>query len=216
MSLLKFFEEKDIDHPEGHCGLDVIKSIEQASFLAFTINYRVEDIRSEMVRLVKEFNLKSSAAFVMRNRLIRHMLEGKGKFPVQSFEGFPEVCLSLGQRLFSEGRIHNAIDIFQTAEKVDNKLGLKTHDWNRSIAESYEVLMNQRDESDLAAVSFCQDAIEHYRKIGDQNKIHELEKRYEQIRSKQQFHKFSQTIDITSFRKRCRKIAQKLCSENLK
>ena len=211
--LLKFFEEKDMSHPEAHYGLDVLKSIEQALFLAFSANYRVEDVRSEMSRLVKEFNFESSSAFVMRNRLIRHMLEGKGKFPIQSFVGFPEVCLILGQRLIKEGRFHQAIDIFQTAEKVDNKLGLMTYDWNRSIAESYEVLMHQRDESDLAATSFCQNAIEHYKKIGDQIKIQELEKRYEQLKGKQQFHKFSQTLDITGFRSHCRDIAQKLCSE---
>ena len=97
LNLLKFFEEKDMSHPEMHYGLDLLKSIEQALSLAFSINYRVEDIRSEIIRLVKEFNFESSSAFVMRNRLIRHMLEGKSKFPVEFFAGFPEVCLYLAK-----------------------------------------------------------------------------------------------------------------------
>ena len=124
------------------------------------------------------------------------MLEGRRKFPAQFFEGFPEVCLSLGQKLFNEGRIDNAIAIFQTGEKVDNKLGLKTHDWNRRIAESYEALMNQRGDSDLATISFCQEAIAYYKKIGDRNRIQDLEKRYEYLKGKQQFHRISQPIDV--------------------
>ncbi|MEA2014832.1 MAG: hypothetical protein U9N38_05965, partial [Thermodesulfobacteriota bacterium] len=213
LRLVELFEDKDKKEPEAHNGLYVLNSIEQASSLGFGVNYRVDDICSEMSRLVREFNFQSSSAFIIRARLIKHMLEGKAKFPPQCFDGFPEVCLSLGQRLFKESRFHNAIDIFQVAEKVDSKLGLKTHDWKRSIAESYEGLMNERDESDLAVIFFCQSAIEHYRKIGVEEKAQELEKRYEHFRGKQQFGTFSQEIDLTEFRNRCREIAQDICTE---
>jgi len=164
LELVSFYERKDRKDPQAHNGLNVLNSLVEASFLAFKVNYRVDDIRSEVSRLVKEFNFDSSSAFVMRARLIRHMLKGKAKFPPSCFSGFPEVCLDLGQRLFKEGKFHNAIHIFKTGEKVDNKLSQNTHDWNRSIAESYEGLMNERDESDLAVTHFCQNAIEYYRR----------------------------------------------------
>jgi len=213
IGLVSFYEKKDREDPQAHKGLDVLRSVEEASLLAFKINYRLDDIRSQVSRLVKEFNYNSSSAFVMRVRLIRHMLEGKGKFPASCFETFSEVCLDLGQRLFKEGKFHNAIDIFQAGERVDNKLGQKTHDWNRNIAESFEGLMNQRDESDLASTFFCQHAIEYYKKIKDKEKTLELEKRYEQLKGKQQFQKFSQEIDLTEYRKSCKEIAEKLCAE---
>lgn len=213
LNLIELYEEKINKDPETHNGLNVLTSIEHASFLAFGVNYRVADIRSEMSRLVKEFNFKNSSAFVMRVRLIEYMLKKKNKFPLQCFDGFPEVCLSLGLMLFNKNRFNGAIDIFQVAEKVDSNLGLKSHNWKRSIAESYEGLMNERDESDLAVMSFCQEAIEHYRKIGDEEKVQELEKRYEFFRGKQQFGMFSQNIDLTEFRNRCKEMAQKLCTE---
>jgi hypothetical protein len=212
LELVKVYEEKDKKEPREHYGLDVLDSVETASFLAFSINYRVDDVRSEMKRLIKGFNSESSSAFVMRARLIRHMLEGKSKFPPDCYDGFPQVCLDLAQKLFKEGKFHQAIDIFEAGEKVDNKLGLKTHDWNRSIAESYEGLMNQREESDLAAIHFCQNAIDYYRRIKDEKKVQELEKRYEQLRGKQQFKKVSHEIDITEYRKQCKEIAEKLCA----
>ena len=114
----------------------MLDSIETASFLAFSINYRADDIRSEMKRLVKGFNSESSSAFVMRARLIGHMVEGKAKFPPDCYEGFPQVCLDLAQKLFKSGSFHQAIDIFEAGGKVDNKLGAKTYDWKRSIAET--------------------------------------------------------------------------------
>jgi|WetSurMetagenome_2_1015567.scaffolds.fasta_scaffold64350_2 hypothetical protein len=113
MKLVDLYEQKDKSDPQAHNGRYVLTSIEQASSIAFNINYRIADIRSEISRLVKEFNFKSSSAFVMRARLIRYMLESKAKFPIECFIGFPKVCLSLGQRLFNENKFHNAIDVFQ-------------------------------------------------------------------------------------------------------
>jgi hypothetical protein len=213
LELVKVYEEKDRKDPQEHYGLDVLKSIETASFLAFSINYSTDDIRSEMRRLVKGFNSESISAFVMRARLIKHMLEGKAKFPSDSYEGFSQVCLDLAQKLFKEGKFHQAIDIYEAGEKADNKSGLKTHDWNRSIAESYEGLMNQRVESDLAAIHFCQNAIDYYRKIKDEKKVQELERRYEELRGKQEFKTISHEIDLTEYSKKCKEIADKLCAE---
>jgi len=213
LELVKSCEEKDKKEPQAHYGLDVLDSIEQASFLGFKINYRIDDIRSEMNRLVKEFNFESSSALVIRAGLIRHMLEGKANFPPDCFGGFQKVCLDLAQTLFKEGKFHNAIDIFEVGEKVENKLGRKTHDWNKGIAEWYEGLMNQRGESDLASITFCQNAIEYYRKIKDEKKIQELEKKYEQLKGKQQFKRFSQEIDLRECRGKMQKFAEQLCGE---
>jgi len=213
LELVKVYEEKDKKDPQAHYGLDVLNSIEGASLLAFKINHRVDDVHSEINRLVKGFNFESSSSFVMRSRLIKHMLEGKANFPPECFSTVPETCHNLAQRLFKEGKFHNAIGIFNIGEKVDNKLGLNTHDWNRSIAESYEGLMNERDESDPAVISFCQNAIEYYRKIGDKKKTQELEKKYEYFRGKQHFGTFSKEINLTEYVNQCKSMAQKLCTE---
>jgi hypothetical protein len=80
LELVKVYEEKDKKDPEEHYGLDVLDSVQTASFIGFSINYRTDDILSEMKRLVREFNFQSSSAFVMRARLISHMLEERPKF----------------------------------------------------------------------------------------------------------------------------------------
>ena len=72
--------------------------------------------------------------------------------------------------------------------------------------------MNERADSDLAVMPFCQSAIEQYRKIGDDKKVEELEKKYEYFRGKQGFGRFSQEVDVSAFRNQCREVAQKLCA----
>jgi len=214
LELVRFYEEKDKTDSQGHHGLDVLHSIEETSILAFKVSYRIDDVRSEMSRLVRQFNSESSSAFVMRAQLAKHMLEGKDNFPPECFDGFPEVYRDLAEKLFKEGKFHNAIDIYKAGEKIDNRLSLKTHDWLRSIAESYEGLMNQRQGSDPAAISFCQGALEYYNKIKDEKKVKELEKRYGELIGKQQFKTFSQDIELSEYRKKCEEIAGKITDES--
>ncbi len=216
LELVKIYEENDKKDPKAFYGLDVLDSIIEASLLAFNINYKVDDVRSEINRLVKDFNFKSSSSFQIRLGLIKHMLEGKSNFPPEFFNSLPDICRGLAKEFFKKGEFHNAIDIFDVGEKVDSKLGLKTHDWNRSIAESYEGLINQRDESDPAVISFCQDAIEYYRKIGDKEKTQELEKKYEYFRGKVHFGTFSRKINLTGFVNQCKEIAQELSTKEPK
>lgn len=212
LELIKFYEEKDKKDQKSFYGLDVINSMKEASILAFKIKYKVDNVRSEIIRLVKDFNFERRSAFRVRLELIKYMLEGKDNFPSEFFNGLAVICRDLAQKFFSEGGFHNAIDIYNIGEQVDSKLGLKTHDWNRSIAEAYESLMNQREESDPAVTSFCQDAIKYYRKIGDKKKTQELEKKYEYLKGKIHFGKFSHKVDLTETVKQCAKIAQKLCA----
>ncbi len=214
LELVKIYEKKDKIEEQAHYGLDVLDSIIEASLLGFKIKYKVDEIRSEIDRLVKKFDFDSSCSFVMRSRLIKHMLDNSTNFPNVCFGGFPEVCCHLAEKLFKEGNYHNAIDIYKIGKKVDNKLGKETHNWNKSIAESYEGLMNEREVSDPAAVSFCQNASEYYRKIGDKNKTQELEKKYDCLKGKQHFGTFSTEINLTEHVNHCRSIAQKLCSDD--
>ena len=214
LKLVKYYEEKDKIEPKEHYGLKVLEVIENASSLAFMIKYKVEDIRSELIRLIREFNFDSSSSFVMRARLIKHMIEQKGNFPTECYDGLSIIVFDLANSFFKAGRFHNAITLFELCKKVENKLGHKTNDWNICIAESYEGLMNQRDESDLACLPFCQDAIDFYKKAKNKEKVKELEKHYEHLKGKQQYQEITQNVDLSEIRKECKKIADKLCDES--
>ncbi len=216
LELVRLYEEKDRKEPEEFNGLDVLRCIEAALPLAGKVRHKLDNVHQEMSRLVKEFNWGSKSAFVIRVRLINHMTRAKSKFANEYLEGFPQVCVDLGLTLFKQGSLHQAIGVFEAGQKVDNRLGIKTEDWNRRIAEAYEGLMNQRDESDLAASSFCQNAIEYYKRAGDEKRVQELEKKYDHLKGKQTFHKFSHEVDITKTIEASNKTAEELCKKGPK
>jgi len=109
----------------------------------------------------------------------------------------------------AKSNIHGAVQMLELGEKVDAKLRKKTHDWRRRIAESYETLMRAR-EKDLAAIHFCQLALENYRKIKDRKKIKELEKKYSELKDSMKLKEFKTKIDLTEHINKCREIAEKI------
>jgi hypothetical protein len=100
--------------------------------------------------------------------------------------------------------------MLELGERVERKLDKKTNQWRKRIAESYEMWMKQREKDASVALLFCQQAIENYRKIKDEKKIKELEKRYFEIKNSLQLDKYSTEIDLTEYMKECRKITQEI------
>src|ERR1035437_1159791 len=103
LELIKLYEEKDKNDQKSFYGLDVINSMKEASMLAFKIKYKVDNVRTELIRLVKDFNFESKSAFRVKLELIRYMIKGKDNFPSESFNGLAVICRDLAHKFFKEG-----------------------------------------------------------------------------------------------------------------
>ncbi len=211
LELIKIYETKDMKEPQEYYGLDVLDAIKNAYFIARQAKYKVNTIKSELRRLIAEFNFKSNSSFALRANLIELMLKDKRRFLKEDFLGFEHVCWQTSESLTQSGNIHGAIDMLELGERVDQKLGKTTHNWRKQIAESYETLMKQAEKSNnLASLAFCQYALENYKKLRDKDKINELEKKYSELKDSMKLGEFKKEIDLTEYRKRCREVAQKL------
>lgn len=211
LELIKIYEAKDKKEPQEHYGLDVLKTIKNAYSIACQIKYKVDKMKSELRRLVNTFNLESSSSFALRANLIELMLKDKRQFPKKDFLGFENICWQVSESLTKSGNIHGAIDMLELGEKVDQKLEKKMQDWRRQIAESYETLMKQAEKgNNLASLTFCQSALENYKKLKDKNKINELEKKYSGLKNSMKLAEFKTEIDLTEHLKICREVAQKV------
>ena len=211
LELIKIYEEKDREAPREHFGLDALRVTENAYSIAHQINYELEKFKSELRRLVTEFNFNSSSSFALRANLIELMLKGKKKFPKEDFDGFENICWQISESLTKAGNIHGAIDMLELGEKVGQKLGKKTHDWRKRIAESYETLMKQVEEgNNLATLAFCRSALENYKKFKDEDRIKELEKKYSELKLSMKLAEFKTEINLTEHIKRCKRIAEKV------
>lgn len=215
LELIKIYEKNDLEKPEEDYGLDVISGLRNAFFIGCQVKYRLADIKNEMTRLIKKFNMKSSSAFVMRFDLIDLMLSEKRIFPNDELAGIEGICWDLSKLDVDRGNIHGAIRLLELGEKIDTRLNQKSKEWRQRIAELYEILMNQAGKNNnLAALSFCQQALENYKIIKDESKISEIEKKYTELRESMKLAEFKQEIDMSGHIKKCREIASELTKED--
>jgi hypothetical protein len=211
LDLIKIYEIKDKKEPQGHYGLDVLRAFINAYSIAYQVKYKVDEIKSELKRLVSKFNPESSSSFVLRANLIEMMLKDKRRFLKKDFLGFENTCWQLSKSLTKLGNIHGTIKMLELGEKVDQKLEKKTHNYRKQIAKSYETLMKQSERRNkLVSLTFCLHALESYKKLKDKNKISELEKKYYDLKNSMKLSEFKKKIDLSERIKKYKEIAEKV------
>jgi len=218
LELVKIYEEKDREAPQEHFGLDVIQSIRNAYSIGYQAKYKVEIVKSELKRLTTEFNFNSSSSFALRSSLIELMLRGKRRFSKEDFSNLEDFCWQMAESLIDTENIHKAIRMLELGGRIDQKLGKRTHDWRRKIAESYENLMNQAEKNNNpVSADLCQLALKNYKIIKDKEKIKELEKKYTELKNLIELKKIKVDIDleerIRTFKETAEEIVQKTPEE---
>jgi hypothetical protein len=199
LQLIKIYEEKDREKPERNFGLDVVDSFKNAYCLAIIINYKFDEIKFELKRLVSSFNPESSFSPAVRTQLIKLALTDKKIFTKEDLAGFDQLCEDIARIWNSRDNIHASITVFELAERWEMKTsGKKSGIWRQKIAESYESMMRQALEKKEhhKAVSLCMDAIINYRIAKNAEKIKKLEQIYQQIKNQVEFQEFSHEFEI--------------------
>ena len=209
----KVYEQKDCSKPNERWGFEVIFAILNAYGLAIRTKYRIQEVKVEVLRLVRHFNPKSSWSFRVRQELIEVVLRDKHQFKKPELAGLQDVCWWLasdGMKSQREASIQEAKDMLNLGEKIDKRLKQTSHDWSLRRGKCYEILIQIRQEGDLAIPSFCLDAIENYRKAGKTAKVRTLETRYAELAASVRLSKITVRIDQTEAVKRGRELAQKV------
>jgi hypothetical protein len=146
--------------------LDVINVVKNAFYLALNIkdDKRLELVKAETKRLVTNFNPQSSSRFALRANLIGLMTKEKDAFSKEDLDSISNSCLEYSKELQDS---HKIITMLELGEIVDQKLGISTCNWKKSIAETFEKMMTAHMENKLVAITFCQNALKYYREIKD-------------------------------------------------
>jgi len=214
LELANIYEKQDMEKPDKHYGLDLMNAIRNAFFIACQVKYKLADVKSEIIRLIQNFNDKSSSTFALRHNLIDLMLSEKKVFLENDYLGVADICWRFAEMDVDRGNLHGAIKLLELGEKVDVRLNKKSKDWRKRIAALYEILLRQAEQgNNLAALSFCQQALENYKIIKDEKKIGEIEKKYAELRGSMKLVEFKQKIDLSKHIERCREIAENLARE---
>lgn len=190
LELIPIYEQR-CENDKDFCR-EIAEVVMNAYAIACKINYEVDKVKSELQRLIQKFS--SDAAFSAWT-LITYMLKPKKGFTKKDFDGLQNICWQIAESFSDDG--HTAINFLKLGEKVDQRLEKQSHDWIFRIAQHYETQMKQREKSPMVALHFCTDAIKYYRRVGDEEKIRELEKRYSEFKDSMEFHTTNIDIDIT-------------------
>ncbi len=210
LQLIKIREKQDKENPKDYFGLKVLENIKNAFLLSLSINYKIDEVKKEIIRIVNKYSFDSSSSYAIRMQLIKLMLKHKRIFDKPDFNKVVNVCEKLYQEIFENNK-HSAIDILSLIIEVEKKLENDTVKYQRRIAENWEKLSIEReDETNLVSTEFCKNAIKIYKKINDTKKVKELEKKFNELRKNIKLSEFGQEIDLTEMMKKFRKYADKL------
>ncbi|XES76099.1 MAG: DUF4209 domain-containing protein [Candidatus Bathyarchaeia archaeon] len=199
LQLIKLYEQKDKDDPQKHFGFDVVRVVENALLISKNINdaNRIDLAKSEVKRLILDFNAESTCLFRVRMDLIGLMIKEKTVFTKADFSGIDDICFNFSQSL---GDSHQAITILKLGEMVEQKAGTTKYNWNEVMAESYEKMMNACLRSNKhVAIDFCSDALEHYKLAKNSAKIQELEGVYTELSRSLEFPKIEVPINLKEY-----------------
>ena len=189
--------EQEYDQDENFLDYEISEAVINAYSIARQINDDVEEVKSELRRLVEKFS--SSAAFSALT-LIEFMLEPKKGFVKVDFDGLENVCWQIAEHFTDDKQ--TAIDCLTLGERVDQKLNKQSYPWIQQIAQHYEAQMKLFENGPNVALVFCMNAIENYKKIRDEEKVKELEQRYSELKDSMVFGEFQEKIDLTDILKK--------------
>jgi hypothetical protein len=208
LQMAKIYEQKDRENPEQFIGLEIAPILENAFLLSKNVNdkAKIDLVKSEVRRLVLNFNPASECLFKLRIDLLSLMLQEK-IFSKEDFNGLSELCFSFAKELDS----HQSITILIIGEKIEQKLETVNFDWNTLLAKTYENMMRANLEKNKhVVIEFCQRALEYYRLSKNQAKIDELQAIYDEFKGTVEFKEISVELDLRKYIADCEIRAKKV------
>ncbi len=210
LELIKFYEQKDKENPQKYFGFDVLTAVENAILISRNINdtTRTDLAKSEVKRLIFNFNAESTCLFRVRSDLFGLMIREKTIFSKDDFTGIGELCFNFSKSL---GDPHQAISILKLGKMVEEKAGITIYNWDELIAESYEKMMNANLQNNKhVAIEFCGKALEYYQLAKNEKKSEKLEAIYTELSGSLEFPKIEVEIDLKEYIVDCEEKVTKL------
>lgn len=204
LELISVYEQRNDD--DIHLSaLEISEVVINAYSIARQTKEHVGGIKSEFKRLVQKF---SSDAPSPACDLIQFALKPKNGFTKDDFDHLEDVCWQMAESFAAESMIE--ISFLTLGEEITRRLSKKSYKWIQRIAQNYEARMKLFEKAPHAAFNFCMKAIENYKKIGDEDKVKELEQRYSELKDSMEFGTSRVDVDLTEIVKPCKELAKEI------
>lgn len=145
-------------------------------YLAKAVKYKLDEIKRLTNKVLNEFSYSYDSFAAVRKEILLLMLEEKKIFKKNDFIGTSEICIKTANLLIEKNNIHFAVSFLHIGQQIDSKYTLQTtFAWYEEMGKCWEILIDQAKQyHNLAGATYCRDAIESYKKAGNDVKISEL------------------------------------------
>ena len=198
LGLIKQYEAKDLQDPEGHHGHAVLHCIQNAFALSLAVGHRKGDIVEEILRIVQNYSYESKSVFLIKVKLLELIIDNRKLFGDENLRRIGGWVSDITGEMRKQGYPLGFIsDFLRVAIDACNKLQQDASKWWKNVGEIKMEQMRERQEGDLARQGYCIDAIEAYRKAGEKQKVDELERQLPSTVENVQFHRSAIQVDMT-------------------
>lgn len=208
---IPIIEKLDLTYPEKYHGLQLLDVLQNLFALSTSINYKVDDVKFEIKRIVKNYSLDSTSSYVMRLDITKLMLENKKFFNIKDFSGICPVIEKLVVKKSVEDKEH-AITLLNQLVKIKKRLNQKSEVYERKIGNLWYLKSKEEGQINIIACKFLENAIYQYKKIKDKKRIDFLQKKYNALKKNIQLIQFGEEIDVSDYHKNFANISSEISS----
>ncbi|GEM_PF-1444409 len=195
---LTIFENQQIENPTAHYGHNLLSTLINAHSLAYQTEWRTDEVKAEILRIILDFPFDNPASMSVRNSLIQYMLRETRKFGKDDFRNIDTLCWKLAEVLIAHRREELAVDFLDLGERVESKTGRQSDCWARKKAECHETLMERFRHTPNEFIHW-EDALTEYRRVPDPSKVSELESKYYGVVGRMPVGNISAEVDLTKY-----------------
>lgn len=194
--------------------LEILGCVKACLCLAISSKKLIAEVISVMKRLIHDAITAKHSRHTYIHDLIECVIENRKHFESEYLSSLPTVCLDVCENLFCARDFHGAIAVYGLGARIDQIQQSNTVQWDRKIAECYEMLMDSRKRSPIVAAEWCQRAMDHYKVAGVNAKVEELARKRAEFSKGIKFTRVSSTVDQTKHIAWCKSVGARLANES--
>jgi len=205
-------DHKKAEESKEHFGLDVLNSFRRAFIVARQINYKKEETKNKLERLVFDFNAGSSSKNKLTIDLVEVAISHKKEFLNDFFKKLLLICAERANILLKDKNFFFARSFLQNAHKIENNiLKTPTKKWQEKIAESFVTEAGDiNNKGNIGGLLALTKAITAFQQLGNTKKVEEIKKNYKTLSKNVQFKKINHEMNVKPLVDHAKKQAEKI------
>lgn len=211
LELVPIVENYDELYPEKYFGLQISHIFSNLFPLSSSVDYKIDEVKSEIKRVVKTFSTTSTAQFAISLDLSEIMLQNKKIFHNKDFVGIARALEKIARQKLPDNK-DQAITLFEKIIRIKKRQKVQYLTYQKQIANLWYLKAKEEGLENVVRCKFLEISILLYKELKDHKKVHLLEKEFNKLKKEIRLFTFSEEIDFSEHSKALQKLAVEIVS----